>query len=241
MTAKVCSLFHLEAKLDIASLLQDTFHEQCPTSEKLRNKKVCVDLSCWLVQFHNANHSSAFAKDRVYLKNLFHRIRAILALNYSLVFVTDGAIPVLKLATYRCQLGSSSNATREQMSSQPSTSLRRNKGSEFSRMIKEAKHLRMALGIPCLDGVEEAEAQCALLNLASLMSVSLQTQMHFSLTLGEFIEMFSQLDDLNNIGCKRAFIVGVADDNGYGWAIAKALAVARAEILVGTYMGACML
>jgi len=35
-------------------------------------------------------------------------------------------------------------------------------------MIKEAKHLGMALGIPCLDGVEEAEAQCALLNFASL-------------------------------------------------------------------------
>ncbi|KAG8046264.1 hypothetical protein GUJ93_ZPchr0008g12593 [Zizania palustris] len=35
-------------------------------------------------------------------------------------------------------------------------------------MIKEAKHLGKALGIPCLDGVEEAEAQCALLNLASL-------------------------------------------------------------------------
>lgn len=38
------------------------------------------------------------------------------------------------------------------MSSQPLTSLRRNKGSEFSRMIKEAKHLGLALGIPCLDG-----------------------------------------------------------------------------------------
>lgn len=33
---------------------------------------------------------------------------------------------------------------------------------------------------------------------------------------------------------KKAFIAGVADDNGYGWAIAKALAAAGAEILVGT-------
>ncbi|ONK72910.1 uncharacterized protein A4U43_C04F24830 [Asparagus officinalis] len=32
---------------------------------------------------------------------------------------------------------------------------------------------------------------------------------------------------------KRAFIAGVADDNGYGWAIAKALAAAAAEILIG--------
>ncbi|WVZ05891.1 hypothetical protein V8G54_019237, partial [Vigna mungo] len=35
---------------------------------------------------------------------------------------------------------------------------------------------------------------------------------------------------------KRAFIAGVADDNGYGWAIAKSLAAAGAEILVGTWV-----
>ena len=35
---------------------------------------------------------------------------------------------------------------------------------------------------------------------------------------------------------KRAFIAGVADDNGFGWAIAKSLAAAGAEILVGTWV-----
>jgi hypothetical protein len=35
---------------------------------------------------------------------------------------------------------------------------------------------------------------------------------------------------------KRAFIAGVADDHGYGWAIAKSLAAAGAEILVGTWV-----
>lgn len=35
---------------------------------------------------------------------------------------------------------------------------------------------------------------------------------------------------------KRAFIAGVADDNGYGWAIAKSLAAAGAQILVGTWV-----
>jgi len=34
---------------------------------------------------------------------------------------------------------------------------------------------------------------------------------------------------------KKAFIAGVGDDQGYGWAIAKALAAAGAEILVGTW------
>ncbi|KAJ8500238.1 hypothetical protein OPV22_010790 [Ensete ventricosum] len=37
---------------------------------------------------------------------------------------------------------------------------------------------------------------------------------------------------------KRAFIAGVADDNAYGWAIAKALAAAGAEILVRTWVPA---
>ncbi|OMO94244.1 Glucose/ribitol dehydrogenase [Corchorus capsularis] len=37
---------------------------------------------------------------------------------------------------------------------------------------------------------------------------------------------------------KRAFIAGVADDIGYGWAIAKSLAAAGAEILVGTWVPA---
>jgi enoyl-[acyl-carrier protein] reductase I len=35
---------------------------------------------------------------------------------------------------------------------------------------------------------------------------------------------------------KRAFIAGIADDNGYGWAIAKALAAGGAEILVGAWV-----
>lgn len=34
---------------------------------------------------------------------------------------------------------------------------------------------------------------------------------------------------------KRAFIAGVGDDQGYGWAIAKSLAEAGAEILIGTW------
>lgn len=39
---------------------------------------------------------------------------------------------------------------------------------------------------------------------------------------------------------KRAFIAGIADDNGYGWAIAKSLAAAGAEILVGTWVPVCI-
>ncbi|MDP1836639.1 MAG: enoyl-[acyl-carrier-protein] reductase [Chlamydiales bacterium] len=34
---------------------------------------------------------------------------------------------------------------------------------------------------------------------------------------------------------KKAFIAGIADDKGFGWAIAKALAEAGAEVIVGTW------
>ncbi|KAF3335271.1 flap endonuclease GEN-like 2 [Carex littledalei] len=135
----------------------------------LQNKKLCVDLSCWLVQFATANRSPACVKDKVYLKSLFHRLRALIALNCSVIFVTDGSIPSIKLATYRRRLGLQVERVNESTKPLPPVpSLRRNKGSEFSCMMKEAKMLGMALGIPSLDGIEEAEAQCAVLNSASL-------------------------------------------------------------------------
>lgn len=43
--------------------------------------------------------------------------------------------------------------------------------------------------------------------------------------------MFKGLD----LRGKKAFIAGVGDDNGYGWAIAKALAEAGCQILIGTW------
>ena len=38
-----------------------------------------------------------------------------------------------------------------------------------------------------------------------------------------------------NLKGKRAFVAGIGDDQGFGWAIAKALAEAGAEIIVGTW------
>ncbi|KAG9441120.1 hypothetical protein H6P81_016974 [Aristolochia fimbriata] len=133
----------------------------------LKNKRVCIDLSCWMVQL-NTGRTSSFSNEKVYLKNLFHRLRALIALNCNVVFVSDGAIPAIKLATYRKRLGSGIETFRDENIIQRASSLPRNMGSDFSGMIKEAKVLGMALGIPCLDGLEEAEAQCALLNSEAL-------------------------------------------------------------------------
>lgn len=38
-----------------------------------------------------------------------------------------------------------------------------------------------------------------------------------------------------NLKRKIAFVAGIGDDQGYGWAIAKALAEAGAEVLIGTW------
>ncbi|WVZ15823.1 hypothetical protein V8G54_013389 [Vigna mungo] len=134
----------------------------------LQNKRVCVDLSCWMVQLHSVSKSHACVKEKVYLKGLFHRLRALIALNCSLVFVTDGSIPAIKLSTYRRRLNVGKEVAQNETKLQKVTSLQRNMGSEFSCMIREAKMLGMALGISCLNGIEEAEAQCALLNFESL-------------------------------------------------------------------------
>ncbi|XP_011048698.1 PREDICTED: flap endonuclease GEN-like 2 isoform X3 [Populus euphratica] len=135
----------------------------------LQNKRVCIDLSCWMVQLQNVNKTHCgLVKDKPYIRNLFHRLRALIALNCSLIFVADGSIPAIKLATYRRRLNLGLEVAQDETNSQKACSLRRNMGSEFSCMIKEAKDIGLALGIPCLESIEEAEAQCALLNSESL-------------------------------------------------------------------------
>lgn len=53
-----------------------------------RNKRLCIDLSCWMVQLQNVSKSHSCLKDKVYLQGLFHRLRALLSLNCNLIFVT---------------------------------------------------------------------------------------------------------------------------------------------------------
>ncbi|XP_031483845.1 single-strand DNA endonuclease 1 isoform X2 [Nymphaea colorata] len=130
----------------------------------LQNKRLCVDLSCWIVQLHSVSRRHHINGDKPFLRGLFHRLRALIALNCTIILVADGSIPALKLSTYRKRLGSTGDNVQDEATLERKTSLKRNLGSEFSRMIKDAKDLGISLGIPCLDGIEEAEAQCALLN-----------------------------------------------------------------------------
>ena len=57
-----------------------------------------------------------------------------------------------KLSFDELKLSCLRQATQNGTNIQKLSSLRRNMGSEFSCMIKEAKFLGLALGIPCLDG-----------------------------------------------------------------------------------------
>ncbi|CAM8906022.1 unnamed protein product [Rhodiola kirilowii] len=122
-----------------------------------------------MMRLHQVHKSHSAPREKLYLKSLFHRLRALIALNCTLILVADGSIPAIKLSTYRKRLKSGTEVvTSDEPRTDKISSLRRNMGSEFSCMIKEAKALGMALGIPCLNGIEEAEAQCALLDMESL-------------------------------------------------------------------------
>ncbi|XP_075642742.1 single-strand DNA endonuclease 1-like [Castanea sativa] len=54
----------------------------------LQSKRVCIYLSCWMVQLQNVNKSHSCMKEKVYLR--------------------DGSIPASKLSTYRRRLNSGS-------------------------------------------------------------------------------------------------------------------------------------
>ncbi|CAH2064790.1 unnamed protein product [Thlaspi arvense] len=106
---------------------------------KEENKRVCVDLSCWIVELHKVNQSYCATKEKVYLRGFFHRLRALIALNCSIILVSDGSIPGIKVPTYRRRLKSRFEVAEDAVEPGKETSLKRNMGSEFSCMIKEAK------------------------------------------------------------------------------------------------------
>ncbi|KAM7530155.1 hypothetical protein LguiB_033565 [Lonicera macranthoides] len=72
----------------------------------------------------------------------------------------------------------------------------------------------------------------------SLTSTAVKVQRVITKAMSENSEMKPLSGLPIDLRGKRAFIAGIADDNGYGWAIAKSLAAAGAEILVGTWVPA---
>lgn len=98
-------------------------------------------------------------------------------------------------------------------------------------------------------GSESKEASCARLTSSnhissmkpfyqSLISIPMKSNSIITKAMSEASESRPLPGLPIDLRGKRAFIAGVADDNGYGWAIAKSLAAAGAEILVGTWVPA---
>ncbi|XP_018469690.2 single-strand DNA endonuclease 1 [Raphanus sativus] len=191
--------------------------------DHLQNKRVCVDLSCWMVELHKVNQSYCATKEKVYLRGFFHRLRALIALNCSIILVSDGSIPGIKVPTYRRRLKARFEVADDGgVEPGKETSLRRNKGSEFSWMIKEAKVIASTLGILCLDGVEEAEAQCALLNSENLCDACFSSDsdiflfgaktVYREICLGEggHVVCYEMEDIKKNLGLGRNSLIALA-------------------------------
>ncbi|KAL4601934.1 hypothetical protein ACB092_10G017800 [Castanea dentata] len=66
-----------------------------------------------MVQLQNVSKSHSCMQEKVYLRGRFHRLRAFIAVNCTIVFVTDGSIPAIKLSTYRRGLNSGSEVTQD--------------------------------------------------------------------------------------------------------------------------------
>ncbi|XP_044478601.1 enoyl-[acyl-carrier-protein] reductase [NADH], chloroplastic-like isoform X1 [Mangifera indica] len=127
---------------------------------------------------------------------------------------------------------------------------------------KAASSLQMARVRPCISTSHRAfkagvafvsgdSKKASLAKLASAGHLSSAQPLHrsfmsSSVKLDKFVTKamaeFSDSKPVSGLSIdlrgKKAFIAGVADDNGYGWAIAKSLATAGAEILVGTWVPA---
>lgn len=72
---------------------------------RCRNKRVCVDLSCWMVELHKVNKSYCATKEKVYLRGLFHRLRALIALNCSIILVSGNFSLLSKKCHQKNQFG----------------------------------------------------------------------------------------------------------------------------------------
>ncbi|GFY93613.1 NAD(P)-binding Rossmann-fold superfamily protein [Actinidia rufa] len=134
--------------------------------------------------------------------------------------MATSAAPGMRISTAKSSVYSSCNVSK------PGTAI-------FSSEIKRTSWTRLT----CSSHISSTQAFS---HSFQFTSVKLQRLVTKALSEGSSSKPVSGLPiDLRELSAgKRAFIAGVADDNGYGWAIAKSLAAAGAEILVGTWVPA---
>ncbi|XP_071716611.1 flap endonuclease GEN-like 1 [Rutidosis leptorrhynchoides] len=126
----------------------------------IRNKRVAIDLSYWIVQHETAikNHTLNPHLRLTFFRtiNLFSKFGAFP------VFVTDGTPSPLKSQARIMRFFQSSGTDTASLPVSNNTSVERNK--KFSKCVQECVELLELFGIPVLKASGEAEGLCAQLN-----------------------------------------------------------------------------
>ncbi|GAB2290944.1 Flap endonuclease GEN 1 [Dionaea muscipula] len=139
----------------------------------LRNKKVAVDLSCWIVQHETAIKSSNVRNPHLRL-TFFRTINLFSKFGAFPVFVVDGARSPLKYQTRISRFFRSSGISLLDLpAAEEGVSVERNQ--VFQRCVEECLDLLKLLGMPVLHAKGEAEALCAQLNNEGLVDACITT------------------------------------------------------------------
>ncbi|KAL2892305.1 Flap endonuclease GEN-like 1 [Bienertia sinuspersici] len=128
----------------------------------LRNKKIAVDLSLWIVQHHTAIHSPRVRKPHLRL-TFFRTINLFSKFGAYPVFVVDGKPSPLKARARIARFYRFSGIDPKDLPDvEEGVSVDRNK--HFVACVEECVDLLKLLGMPVLRAGGEAEALCAQLN-----------------------------------------------------------------------------
>ncbi|XP_068707716.1 flap endonuclease GEN homolog 1-like [Montipora foliosa] len=139
----------------------------------LRNKTLCVDLSCWICEARSAKGLKQNVS-KPHLRNLFFRLLHLTRLGVKLVFVVDGEPPELKWEAIlrRIQARNAGQNWRTKNSQKTVTghgSGARVGRSHFDVWVRECRKLLELVGVPCIESKGEAEALCAWLDLHQIV------------------------------------------------------------------------
>ncbi|XP_074263244.1 flap endonuclease GEN-like 1 isoform X2 [Silene latifolia] len=186
----------------------------------LRNKKVAVDLSYWIVQHETALKSSNVKNPHLRL-TFFRTINLFSKFGAFPVFIVDGKPSPLKsqarIARYFRLSGSD---MKDLPLIEEGVSVDRNKF--FVKCVEECVELLNLLGMPVLTALGEAEALCAQLNSEGLVDACITADSdaflfgakcvikHLNPKSKEPIECYHMEDIELNLGLRRKHLVAVA-------------------------------
>lgn len=138
----------------------ESFIERVPVSS-IEHQTLAIDLAIWVVSdksiVANHHHKGAVTKEtrNFHVRQLFYRVKKLLKLNVTPIFVLDGAAPDAKLATIAQRLGVKS--------------VKSNARSFLRAQFAPCCRLLDAMGVAWCQAPEEAEKLCAALNAAGLV------------------------------------------------------------------------